>query len=54
MFFKQRAAANATLSYFFGCAGKAKAVALDGVAGDEDWFIVEANLRGVAPQLVAV
>lgn len=24
------------------------------LAGDEDWFIVEANLRGVAPQLVAV
>jgi hypothetical protein len=23
------------------------------VAGDEDWFIVEPNLRGVAPQLVA-
>ena len=36
MFFQQRAAANATLSYFFGCAGKAKAVAVDVVAGDED------------------
>lgn len=47
MFFKQRAAANATLSYFFGCAGKAKAVAVDVVAGDEDWFIAEAEKAGV-------
>lgn len=47
MFFKQRAAANATLSYFFGCAGKAKAVAVDVVAGDEDWFIAEAQKAGV-------
>jgi glyoxylase-like metal-dependent hydrolase (beta-lactamase superfamily II) len=46
MFFKQRAAANATLSYFFGCAGKAKAVAVDVVAGDEDWFIAEAQKAG--------
>jgi len=46
MFFKQRAAANATLSYFFGCAGKAKAVAVDVVAGDEDWFIAEAGKAG--------
>jgi hydroxyacylglutathione hydrolase len=47
MFFKQRAAANATLSYFFGCAGWAKAVAVDVVAGDEDWFIAEAEKAGV-------
>jgi hydroxyacylglutathione hydrolase len=47
MFFKQRAAANATLSYFFGCAGKDKAVAVDVVAGDEDWFIAEAEKAGV-------
>lgn len=46
MFFKQRCAANATLSYFFGCAGKAKAVAVDVVAGDEDWFIAEAQKAG--------
>jgi hydroxyacylglutathione hydrolase len=46
MFFKQRSAANATLSYFFGCAGKAKAVAVDVVAGDEDWFIAEAEKAG--------
>jgi len=48
MFFMQRTAKNATLSYFFGCAGKAKAVAVDVVAGDEDWFIAEAKKAGVA------
>ncbi len=47
MFFRQRAAANATLSYFFGCAGLAKAVAVDVVAGDEDWFIAQAENAGV-------
>ena len=47
MFFRQRAAQNATLSYFFGCAGVAKAVAVDVVAGDEDWFIAEARTSGV-------
>jgi glyoxylase-like metal-dependent hydrolase (beta-lactamase superfamily II) len=47
MFFKQRAAANATLSYFFGCAGHGKAVAVDVVAGDEDWFLEEARRAGV-------
>lgn len=39
MFFKQRPAENASLSYFFGCGGKGKAVAIDVVAGDEQWFI---------------
>jgi hydroxyacylglutathione hydrolase len=47
MFFRQRAAANATLSYFFGCAGLGKAVAVDVVAGDEDWFIAQAEQAGV-------
>jgi hydroxyacylglutathione hydrolase len=47
MFFRQRAAANATLSYFFGCASLAKAVAVDVVAGDEDWFVAEAEKAGV-------
>lgn len=47
MFFRQRAAENATLSYFFGCTGLAKAVAVDVVAGDEDWFIAEAERAGV-------
>ncbi len=47
MFFRQHPAANATLSYFFGCAGLQKAVAVDVVAGDEDWFIEEAEKAGV-------
>jgi glyoxylase-like metal-dependent hydrolase (beta-lactamase superfamily II) len=47
MFFRQRPAANATLSYFFGCAGMQKAVALDVVAGDEDWFVEQAESAGV-------
>ena len=47
MFFRQRAAENATLSYFFGCTGKGKSVAVDVVAGDEEWFIAEAAKVGV-------
>ena len=35
MFFKQLATKEASLSYFFGCAGKGRAVAVDVVAGDE-------------------
>ena len=46
MFFRQRTAANATLSYLFGCAGHQMAVAVDVVAGDEDWFIAEAEKAG--------
>jgi hydroxyacylglutathione hydrolase len=48
MFFRQRAADSATLSYFFGCAGLGKAVAIDVVAGDEDWFIQQAAQQGVS------
>lgn len=48
MFFRQRPAENATLSYFFGCAGVGKAVAVDVVAGDEDWFAAEAERTGVS------
>jgi hydroxyacylglutathione hydrolase len=47
MFFRQRAAANATLSYYFGCTGIGRSVAVDVVAGDEDWFIAEAAKAGV-------
>ena len=46
MFFRQCAAANATLSYLFGCAGHQMAVAVDVVAGDDDWFITEAEKAG--------
>ncbi|MEO6292062.1 MAG: MBL fold metallo-hydrolase, partial [Burkholderiaceae bacterium] len=46
MFFKQRAAESATLSYLLGCASLAQAFAVDVVAGDEDWFIEEAGKAG--------
>ena len=47
MFFKQLAAKDASLSYFFGCGGKGKSAAVDVVAGDEGWFIAEAQRAGV-------
>ena len=47
MFFKQLATKESTLSYFFGCGGKGKAVAVDVVAGDEAWFIEEAKKANV-------
>ncbi|KLR57226.1 MBL fold metallo-hydrolase [Diaphorobacter sp. J5-51] len=47
MFFRQLATRESSLSYFFGCAGHAKAVAVDVVAGDEDWFIEEARKAAV-------
>jgi hydroxyacylglutathione hydrolase len=46
MFFRQRSAAKATLSYLFGCAGHRMAMGVDVVAGDEDWFIAEAERVG--------
>ena len=48
MFFKQLATRDASLSYFFGCGGQGKAVAVDVVAGDEQWFIDEAAKAQVA------
>lgn len=50
MFFRQHSAENATLSNFVGCAGHGKSVAFDVAAGDEEWFISEACLRGVSPE----
>lgn len=47
MFFRQRTAESATLSYYFGCTGIGRSVAVDVVAGDEDWFIAEAARVGV-------
>src|SRR5574338_1008959 len=43
MFFKQLATKESSLSYFFGCGGLGKAIAVDVVAGDEDWFIEAAR-----------
>jgi hydroxyacylglutathione hydrolase len=47
MFFKQRANDDASISYFFGCAGHGKAVAVDVVSGDESWFIEAAKRANV-------
>jgi len=47
MFFRQLAARQATLSYFFGCASCHVAVAVDPVLGDEFWFIEEAKKMDV-------
>jgi len=47
MFFKQRTNNDASISYFFGCAGHGKAVAVDVVAGDERWFVDAAKLANV-------
>jgi glyoxylase-like metal-dependent hydrolase (beta-lactamase superfamily II) len=46
MFFKQLAGGDSTLSYFFGCGGMGKAVAVDVVAGDEAWFVEQAEKAG--------
>jgi len=42
MFFKQLSTVDSSLSYLFGCGTAGKAVAVDVVAGDEDWFVAEA------------
>lgn len=42
MFFKQLASKESSLSYFFGCGSLGKAVAVDVVAGDEEWFLHQA------------
>lgn len=47
MFFRQIAAPEASLSYFFGCATAGKAVAVDVVAGDEQRFVDEATAAKV-------
>lgn len=43
MFFKQLPTKESSLSYFFGCGTHGVAVAVDVVAGDEDWFLQEAE-----------
>lgn len=47
MFFKQLATKEASLSYFLGCGTLGKSVAVDVVAGDEDWFVAEAQKANV-------
>jgi len=43
MFFKQLPTIDSSLSYLFGCGTMGKAVAVDVVSGDEDWFVAEAD-----------
>jgi len=47
MFFKQLATKEASLSYILGCGSLGKAVAVDVVAGDEDWFVEQAKAQNV-------
>lgn len=47
MFFKQLATKEASLSYLLGCGSLGKAVAVDVVAGDEDWFVEQAKAQNV-------
>jgi len=47
MFFKQLATKEASLSYLLGCGSLGKAIAVDVVAGDEDWFLEQAKAQGV-------
>jgi len=47
MFFKQLATKESSLSYFLGCGSLGKSVAVDVVAGDEEWFIEEAKKAAV-------
>jgi hydroxyacylglutathione hydrolase len=47
MFFKQLSTKDASLSYLFGCIGHAKAIAVDVVAGDEAWFMEQAEAMNV-------
>jgi len=42
MFFRQLSTIDFSLSYVFGCGTAGKAVAVDVVAGDEEWFAAEA------------
>ncbi len=48
MFFRQLATKESTLSYFFGCGSLGKSVAVDVVAGDEEWFVEEAKKANVS------
>ena len=52
MFFKQLQTKESSLSYFFGCGTKGKSMAVDVVAGDEEWYIEEAKKAGVSIDFV--
>lgn len=48
MIFKQLQNEDASLSYLLACGGKGKAIAVDVVAGHEDWFVEQASRLNVA------
>ncbi len=48
MFFNTRPMPDGTVSYFFGCGGKGKAIAVDVVKGDETWFVEQARKHEVS------
>ncbi|TXT38121.1 MAG: beta-lactamase [Comamonadaceae bacterium] len=52
MFFKQLPTQESSLSYFFGCGTLGKSMAVDVVAGDEDWFIEAAHKANVSINFV--
>ena len=47
MFFMQLPTKESSLSYFLGCGTLGKAIAVDVVAGDEEWFVEEARKASV-------
>lgn len=47
MFFRQRLAKDATLSYLFGCGSCHVAVVVDPVLGDESWYLEESARQAV-------
>jgi glyoxylase-like metal-dependent hydrolase (beta-lactamase superfamily II) len=52
MFFKQHVNDDASISYFFGCGGQGKGVAVDVLAGDEAWYLEQAKKLNVAITMV--
>jgi len=52
MFFKQHIHDDASISYFFGCGGLGKAVAVDVRAGDEAWHLEQAKALNAAITMV--
>jgi glyoxylase-like metal-dependent hydrolase (beta-lactamase superfamily II) len=52
MFFRQRSNSDASISYFFGCAGRGRSIAVDVLAGDEQWYLDEAQRTGAPLTLV--
>jgi len=48
MFFRQLDTKESSLSYFLGCGSLGKAIAIDVVAGDEEWFLNEAAKANVS------